>query len=481
MTFLVLDLGSSSVRALWMDAQGRMLPDAIWSRPLAFETDDTGMSQVDGHRVRRLIEACIDDALAHPAARSVSAVGMATFVGNLVGLDSSGQPATPVYTYADTRAVHDARALAGEVDARAAHQRTGCRIHSAYHPARLAWLRRTDPNLFGRVALWADLGAYLLGCWTGERVCSPSAASWSGLLNRETLNWDAAWLAHFGLDDAHFPRLADITQPVIGLADEYRARWPALADIPFFPALGDGAAANVGMGAVTADTLAVSIGTTAAVRMLFALDELPDVPPALWSYRLDRRHHLLGGATTEGGSVYAWLAGLLGRETVAHAEADLRARPLDAHGLTVLPMLGGERSPGWRADATATIHGLRAATTPSDIVAAALESVVLRLAEIAAHLPPANGPVMAGGGALTASPLWARCLCAAMARPVHVVAEPETTARGLALLLAHVLDGQALDAFPPAVGHTCLPDADDVARMRDARVRQASLYRALYP
>jgi gluconokinase len=67
-------------------------------------------------------------------------------------------------------------------------------------------------------------------------------------------------------------------------------------------------------------------------------------------------------------------------------EAALAALPPDGHGLTVLPFLAGERSPGWAGDVQATIHGLTLATTPIAIVRAGLEAVAYRFAVIEQRL-----------------------------------------------------------------------------------------------
>src|SRR5207245_215583 len=78
----------------------------------------------------------------------------------------------------------------------------------------------------------------------------------------------------------------------------------------------------------------------------------------------------------------------------------------DAHGLTVLPFLAGERAPGWRADRRAAITGLSLDTTALDVVQAALEAVALRLALVYALLAPraaADHLVVASGGAISHS------------------------------------------------------------------------------
>ena len=82
MTTLVIDVGSSSVRALLFDADNQIIPDAQARRDHRFATDAT----TDSNELRQLVEACIDAVLAHPRATEIEAAGMATFVGNMVGL-----------------------------------------------------------------------------------------------------------------------------------------------------------------------------------------------------------------------------------------------------------------------------------------------------------------------------------------------------------------------------------------------------------
>lgn len=471
MTLLVIDIGSSSVRALLFDDEARVIPASAVSRKHQFQTDNDGASTADPLYLRREIEACIDEVLKHPAAPAISRVGMAVFVGNLLGVDANGQPLTPIYTYADTQSQADVAALADQIDLSATHQRTGCRNHTAYHPGRLRWLKRTQPEVYQNVVQWTDFATYLYRCWFGEAACSYSVASWSGLLNRAALTWDAEWLSLLDLTPEHFPPLADYDDAQTGLLPEYAQRWSVLRNIPFNLAVGDGAAANVGSGAVRAGQIALTVGTTAALRMI-STDLMP-VPAGLWSYRVDRDHHLTGGATSEGGSIFGWV-----RETFKlpeDFEAQLQQRKADEHELTFLPLLAGERAPGWTSHATGTIHGLRLSSTPLDVLQAGLEGVANRLALILEMLTAEQQPVYAGGGAMNASPAWAQMMCNALNRPLYLLAESEITARGVALLML-----KALDAYPPQVEAMLTPQAEAVERLQAARQRQIRLYEQLY-
>ncbi len=481
MTLLVIDLGSSSARTLLFDDDARLIDGSICSRRHDFRTDSGGLAVADAPQLRSLVEECMDEVMDHPAAPSIRAVGLATFVGNWLGLDERGAACTPLFTYADTRSRRQIPALLEKLsgDADPYHQATGCRLHPAYLPAQYADLSAADPKCEAKIQRVADIGGYLYHSWFGRDMSmSLSAASWSGLLDsaRRNWHWDYARLLVGDRLAEKLPVVADFDAVQVGLSSDYAARWPRLRDCPFFLALGDGAAANVGSGAVDAERIALTIGTTSALRVVKDVDRVPD---GLWRYLVAADMTLVGGATSEGGNVYQWVMEdlLLGDETL---EAQLADRMPDGHGLTVLPLIAGERAPGWRAEASGAIHGIGRHTSRLDILQAHLEAVALRLSLIYDMLNDETAEVMAGGGALQSSPAWARMMADAFDTPIHLLAEAEITARGVALMMRRGLDGSPLDAEQPAIEAVIRPAPDRVRRLRQARERQLDLYRRLY-
>jgi gluconokinase len=312
----------------------------------------------------------------------------------------------------------------------------------------------------------------------GRSRVSFSVASWSGLLNRHRLTWDAALLAALGVRPDQLSQLVDVDAPLQGLIGPYAARWPALRDVPWFPAIGDGAAANIGSGCTSSDRVALTIGTTGAIRVVQT--EVPRVPPGLWCYRVDRQHALLGGATSEGGNVYAWLRRTQQLPDVAATEAALGALAPDSHGLTVLPFFAGERSPNWAGNVQATLHGLTLATTPIEMLRASLEAVAYRFAVIEQRIcerPDCDHRMVASGSALLSSPAWMQIFADVLGRPVVASAEAEATSRGTALLALHALGVlPAIDAVPAADGAVYEPDGVRHAVYQAAIARQSWLY-----
>jgi gluconokinase len=419
----------------------------------------------------------------------VAAVAVTTFWHNLLGVAADGSPLTPLLSWGDTRAAATAVRLDARLDAAAMHLRTGCFLHPSYPAVKLAWLRERDPAAFARVAGWVSFAEYLEGRLFGERRCSLSMASGSGLLDLHRLRWDEEALEAAGITPAHLSPLADVDAPLRGLRPEFARRWPELADLPWFPALGDGACANLGAGAVGLDRRGLTVGTTAALRTLWEPAGALRVPEELWCYRLDARRCVAGGALSNGGNAVAWLRQTLQlpppeAEDEGWEEA-LGALEPDAHGLTILPFLLGERGPRWREESRAVVVGLTQGTPALHLLRGWLEAVAYRVARVSARLDAAYGGaarVLASGGALHASPTWAQLLADVLGQQLALSAEPEATSRGAALVAQEQLGWRA---EPPGEAaetpRLFAPHPGRHARYRAAMQRQAQLERTLAP
>ena len=473
MWILALDVGTSSVRAIGYDSAGLPLPGAdarsAWE-PVA--TSDGG-AELDAEMlvgaVASTIDRCVEVAPGPPAA-----VGAAVFWHSLLALDAADRPLTGVITWADTRSASASARLRSRLDEAAVHARTGAPIHSTFFPAKLAWLRDAESEIFARATTWCGFAEYLMLRLTGRLRVSLSMASGTGLLDQRAGVWDAGMLAACDIGPEHLPPIDDA--PVIGLASEFARRWPMLQRVPWLPGAGDGACSNLGLDCATPDRIALNVGTSAALRLV---TEAPgEVPWGLWHYRVDGRRHLLGGATSEGGNVLAWARRVLALPGDHGALEDaLAAVPADGHGLTALPFLAGERSPGWRGDARAAVTGVGLSTTAPQILRALLESVAYRLADVYERLRPLAAPahaVVASGGALHGSRVWSQIMADTLGVPIEVRESTEASSRGAALLALATLG--CPPAPPEQAGSVLRPDPRSRDIYANARRRQARLY-----
>jgi len=487
---LAIDVGSSSVRGLLYVRGGQPVDRSEAQFPYRQHITADGGSESDPAALFEFVILCVDEVVAAAAQHRVpiSAVAISSFWHGLMGLDNEGEPATPVYMWSDKRSGPSAITLGDKIGAAATHQRTGCRVHSSYWPAKLRWLAKVRPEQFAAVQTWVSFTDYVHSRFCGRLATSISMASGTGLLNRAALDWDREILDEVGIPASSLPAIGDRSEPYPLLQDPYASRWPTLRDVPWYPAIGDGAAANIGAGCIGQARIALTIGTSAAMRLI-----VPDsmnigagsaLPHHVWEYRLDRDHTVLGGALSNGGNVSGWMAQHLANGDFESLTATAESVGPDSHGLTVLPLFAGERSPGWIEGATGTITGLRLSTTAGELFRATLESTAYRLAAIyddLKRLAADNHEIHANGAAVLGSPLWLQIIADTLGHPIDAVdAEAEASARGAALCVLESIGAiSSLDSVESAVNQRYDPGSARHAIYAAARNRQSSLEHAI--
>jgi len=400
------------------------------------------------------------------------------------------------------------------------YQRTGAPIHPAYALGQLRDLYDTlerrqeqerEQHEQSSILQWTSIASICIANWTGKDILSIpisySEASWTGMLDFRTGSWDEECLSLLPISCRNaLPQVVggggggggqteeNLEPYVEGISQVYQKRWPEFQKTcKFVLGWGDGACATIGSKCTSVNRIAVTIGTSAAARLLLRLplfkkdkgsscdnqgqdnlgdghnasnEVLHEIPMGLFCYRVDRDRVLLGGALTDGGSVIAWLRELLNLKSqqeynqcqekaalgymtcAASAAHENRQVTSLSKALTLLPFLSGERSTGFRVGATGCISGISRCTTSVDLLRECLESVVLRINAIlelfqkAVIFDNASSPptIIASGNALEKSDLWRRMLadCSGMTVVLDEDAH-EGTSRGAAIMVAKVL------------------------------------------
>jgi len=435
---LALDIGTSSVRSRVFNYKGEETGGIGKQLPYQMEQSGDGGSFINPEELAGLIYQVIDAAVHGSEAQGIkiSAVAMCTFWHNVLGTDETGQPTTPLINWSDTRPEIILPELKKKIDPKAFTGKTGCPFHAAYLPAKLTWLRQASPNEYKNTRYWMSIGEYVYWQLTGERACSYSMASGSGLLNSAELKWDDALLDTLEITENYFSPLENGNKGRASLRVEFAKRWPSLQGARWYPAYGDGACSNVGCGAAAPNYLAAMIGTSGAMRVVWRGDYHPP-GDGLWCYRIDGERVIQGGALSNGGNVIAWLQAQLNLPDVNELDSKLAGQLPDGHGLTVLPFFAGQRSPRWNANSVATFHGLRISSTAQDMTQAAMEAIVYRFRLIHERLVkhcPEDHILLATGGGLNHSRAWTQMLADCLGRPVQRSLVEEASCRGAALM-----------------------------------------------
>lgn len=488
---LSLDLGSSSIRALLYDAHGDQLEDSEIQITHHLKSTHDGGSEGDAIALFDVVCTCLDGIVTWAGDRvgDIGAVATCCFWHSLLALDRAGRPVSPVLMWSDKRSGPDVRELVARMPPEALHQRTGCRPHSSYWPAKLLWFKRTQPETWSTVARWTSFSDYVLLRMTGDVLTSLSMASGTGLLDISGNIWDGAVLGAVDVAPTTMPALTDRDIPLPHLLPDFAKRWPSLAKVPWYPAIGDGAAANVGAGCIGPDRIAITVGTSAAMRMITDDTREPESSAAsiasrIWNYRLDREHRVVGGALSNAGNVTGWLAEhMADGEFEGMSEGAAEIAP-DGHGLTILPFLAGERSPSWNDTATGTFSGLRLSTSPAEIFRATLEATAYRIATIyddLKRLVDADHEIHINGAAALSSPMWVQIITDTLGHRVDAVdADAEASARGAALCALETLGVRPdLRDASGSIARFYAPNPNHHAVYADARRRQDRLEAAI--
>jgi gluconokinase len=481
---LAVDIGTSGARAALFDSRGNQIEGSFIALPSASSSALQSGSDVDPDFLIELVERTLDFAVEH-AESSVSRidyVALSSFWHSLIGVDETGKAITPLFGWADLRAADAVAELSGRLGEDEVHARTGCRFHPSYWPAKLLWLRKTEGDAFSHASQWLSFSDFLFLQLFADPTTSVSMASATGLLNQTTCEWDSELMSGLGIKADQLPPITASRNTVRGLRDKYLLRWPLLDRAAWFPAIGDGAANNIGSGCVSRDRIAVMLGTSGAMRMLSSRAAPSALPPELFCYRADRERVVLGGALSDGGGLLTWMKQTLALDDNLEVNRLLDEMEPDSHGLTILPFWSGERAPGWSSTARGSIHGLGAATRPIDIVRAVMESICYRFALIARALDSfaPSASITLAGKIFQSHPGWPQIMADVLGKQVELSAIPEVTMRGAALLALETIGTiDSLETIKTEFGSVFVPDMKRHEVYARAIKRQEELYEKL--
>ena len=463
-----MDIGTSSVRSALYDDAGNVLPRTMVKNERSLTATDDGGAEIHADEAFEQVVAAVDEVLkkSEKVKGDIGHVAASSFWHSLVGVDAKGKATTKVYGWADTRSRDHVATLRKKFDEMTVHNRTGTRFHSSFWPAKLLWIRKEFPEVFKKTAKWLSFSDFVMArlidgkqlpnistCrhmedvtlfglrtyYHEERIpafTSISMASATGIFDIRKCEWDAELVKFLGLTPDRLPQVVRYNHDTFTLNTKFKLRWERLNAAKIFPAIGDGAANNIGAGCVRKTKAALMIGTSGAMRVAYKGEPPDKIPNGLWCYRIDRQTVIIGGALSDGGGLYRWLKDTLRLGRDNDVEAEIAKRAPDGHGLVFLPFLAGERSTGYHETATGSIIGLRTATDTIDVVQAALESVAYRFAEIFDQLSDICRihEIVASGGALRESPVWTQIIADVLGRNMSLPDTREASSRGAVLL-----------------------------------------------
>ncbi len=466
-----IDLGTTATKGMLVASDGRILAETSDAYALLSTSD--GRAEQDPEAIVAAafrVAARLCQTLAHG---EVAAVSLSAAMHSLILLDEALRPLTPSITWADRRAAEVAFKLRRSAEGLAMYRRTGTPIHPMAWPAKLAFLRACEPDLFRKARHAVGIKEYLLLRLTGQLVSDQSIASATGLYQLARAGWDEGALAFAGIDSAWLPELRKTTDSIC-MNRESCARIGLAHATPVVIGAGDGPLSNLGAGAIAHGVAALTIGTSAALRTVFA-EPKTDPDMRTFCYVLTADRFVCGGAVNGGGVALRWARDELARTEKSSAEAhgeDAYAAlgaladsiSPGSEGLMFHPYLSGERAPLWNPDARASFIGLTLSHRKEHMIRAVMEGVLMNLFLVLSAIEATHTEVsriLAVGG-FARSRIWRQMLADVFGRPIEFPQSQESSALGAARLAFYALGAvDSLDEYAAKEGEAglCEPDA----------------------
>ncbi|WP_426260902.1 xylulokinase [Sphingomonas sp. DC1100-1] len=479
--FLGIDIGTSGVKAVVVDASGTLV--AQGTAPLTVQRPHPLWSQQDP--VAWWQATCAAVLAIDPAVRrSVRGIGLAGQMHGATLLGADDRPLRPAILWNDGRSFAECAGL--DAATPAFRERGGNLVMPGFTAPKLAWVRHHEPETFAAIKTVLLPKDYVRLLMTGEKASDMSDAAGTLWLDVAGRRWSETLLAATGLTTQQMPRLVEGSDTTGTLLPAVAELW-GMAPVPVAGGGGDNAAGAAGVGAVRDGDALLSLGTSGVI-FVATQDFRPNVAgavhafchcvPAMWH---QMAVHLSAAACID------WVARLTG----ARGAADLFARAEHAGPATgpelFLPYLSGERTPHNDAQVRGAFLRLDHDTGPERLAQAVLEGVAFALADGVRVLREAGTTIeqlsVIGGGAR--SLYWGETLAAALdARLVYLDGGEVGPALGAARLAQLAVDGgtPADVCVAPHTAHVIEPDAvlrdrlaPKYAAFRDAYSRIRSL------
>ena len=478
--FLGLDLGTSAVKALLMDANGNVV--ASRSSPLTVERPHQGWSEQDPESWWLATQKAVAELkqIDPSSLAAVRAIGLSGQMHGLTALDHAMKPLRAAILWNDARAAPQAERMDGtDPEFR---RIGGNAVMPGFTAPKAVWMAENEPDLLAATRMILLPKDYLRLCLTGETVSEMSDAAGTLWLDVGARDWSDRLLERCGLTRDQMPRLVEGSSVSGRLREEVAKAWGIDGRPVVAGGGGDNAAAAVGLGVVSPGDSFLSLGTSGVV---FTVTER--FAPAAESgahafcHALPDTWHQMGVILAASDCV-SWLCEVTGSDVDSlmrdFSETDPAATDLMFH-----PYLSGERTPHNDADARGGFFGLARNHGKGEMTRAVLQGVAFAIADAADVLRNAGAAperlLATGGGARNHA--WLSYISSITGIPVDMPADGDFGAALGAARLAMIADGAGIEdvCHKPAIEGTIDPDPALADALLPACGRWREIYRLL--
>ncbi|MDE7353609.1 MAG: xylulokinase [Acetatifactor sp.] len=434
MLYIGVDLGTSAVKLLLMDSEGKIVNVVSREYPLYFphpgwseqKPEDWYEQTVEG--IRELVRD-VDKS-------QVAGISFGGQMHGLVILDKEDRVIRPAILWNDGRTVQETEYLNGVIGKEKLSEYTANIAFAGFTAPKLLWVKNQEPENFARIAkimLPKDYIAYKL---TGVHCTDVSDASGMLLFDVKNRRWSKEMCDICGIREDQLAKCYESFETVGTLLPRAAQELGLSVSVRVAAGAGDNAAAAVGTGTVGDNMCNISLGTSGTI-FISSRNFGVDRNNALHSFaHADGSYHLMGCMLSAASCNKWWMDDIIGTKDYGGEQEAIEK--LGENHVYYLPYLMGERSPHNDPNARAVFLGMTMDTTRADMTQAVLEGVAFALRdslEVARSLGiRLERTKICGGGAK--SPLWKNIIANVLNLKVDVIESEEGPAMGGAMLAA---------------------------------------------
>jgi xylulokinase len=434
---LGIDLGTSSVKALLVDEEGRAL--AVRGAEYPILIPHPGFAEQDPAAWWRCTCKVVAQVIAEAGVRpaEIKGIGLSGQMHGMVPLDAGGELIGPAVIWPDQRSRREVEEIYRAVGRETFTAQTLNPLYPGFTLASLGWLRRHEPERYGRLATIILPKDFLRLRLTGTVGTDTSDASATLAFNTAEGRWSRPIIDCLRLPASLFPSCSDSTDVVGTVTTAAAAETGLAAGTPVVAGGSDQPMQAIGNGLTSPGSLSITIGTGG---QLYSVSEKPLLNPRLNTHTfcnvMPRQWYVMA-ATLSAGLSLSWLReNILMDHSFASVAAEVEAAPPGSEGLLFLPYLAGERTPHLNPDARAVFFGLTLKHTRGHMTRAVMEGVGYSLRdcrEILQSLGVTSDRLIGSGGGARSSQ-WLQIQADILGRPIHTTSSPEQASLGAAIV-----------------------------------------------
>ena len=483
MLYVGIDLGTSAVKLLLMDGEGKIQKIVSREYPLYFP--HPGWSEQKPEDWYEQVMDGMKELIAEADKSQIAGISFGGQMHGLVILDKEDEVIRPAILWNDGRTYEECDYLNNVIGKEKLSEYTANISFTGFTAPKILWVKNKEPENFKRIAkimLPKDYIAYKL---TGVNCTDVSDASGMLLMDVKNRRWSKEMCEICGISEEMLPKLYESYECVGTVKPEIARELGIPETVKVAAGAGDNAAAAVGTGTVGDGMCNISLGTSGTIFISsekFGVDK----NNALHAFaHADGHYHLMGCMLSAASCNKWWMDEIIGTKDYAAEQAQIEK--LGENHVYFLPYLMGERSPHNDPNARGTFIGMTMDTTRADMTQAVLEGVAFALRDslevaksLGIHLERTK---ICGGGAK--SPLWKKMIANILNLKVDVIESEEGPAMGGAMLAAVACGEYAsveeiAEKFVKVTG-TVEPDPELVAKYEDRYQKFRQIYPACKP